>query len=314
MLSVLAVAAILTTPQFAFHSDVATNLNQTLIADFVARRDGRGAVFASGADQACFDRLPAAARAGWARAVEYYRTNTSTPGQRVLLRLQLAGIGDPAELNDAANRTLLEAFARARADADTAYRRCLWPAQDRVNRAWVRRLEPLLRAHAQALASQLPELFQSPWAGLPFRVDVVDYVGFSGGNTASNDAGQPHILVSSTYADNQGLAALEVVFHEAAHFLAQPGKPLNDALTAAGKSAGVTLPPDVLHQVHFFLVGEAVRRSLAATGQDYTPYMYSLKLFSDGFRNAAPRIWSPYVDGTRTLEQAAMELADAARR
>ena len=315
MLPALALAAaILTTPHFAFHSDFATNLNQTLIADFVARRDGGAALFASGADKACFDRLPAAARDGWARAVEYYRTNRSTPGQRILLRLELGGVVDRRRVESADDRALLDEFARARSDADAAYRTCVWPAQDRVNRAWVSRLQPLLRAYETQLADQLPKLFQVAWPDLPLRVDVVDYVGFSGGNTVHADSGRYHVLVSSTSPENQGFGALEVVFHEAAHSLANPGGPLSNALTTAAMNAGVTLPPDVLHQVQFFLVGEAVRRLLERQGQAYTPMMYAMNLFSDGSRGAARRIWPPYVDGTRTLDQAAADLAAAAKR
>jgi hypothetical protein len=302
---------IFTTRHFAFYSDFATNLNQTLIADFAARRDGRAGVFDTGTDKACFDTLPSTARDGWARAVEYYRTNQASQGQRVLLRLELGGLVDRGAVTTPQDRNVLDAFARAREDAGPAYRQCKWSAQDAANRAWVARLRPLLRTHAKALGEQFPRLFQTPWRGLPFRVDVVDQAGFSGGNSASDDAGRLHILVSSTSPDNQGSSALEVVFHEACHFLAQPGGPLSNALNTAANTAGVTLPRDVLHQVHFFMTGEAVRRSFERTGQSYTPYLYALKLFSDGFRDAVRRIWPAYMDGTRTLDQAAAELAAA---
>jgi hypothetical protein len=80
-----------------------------------------------------------------------------------------------------------------------------------------------------------------------------------------------HVIpVSSTHDDSQGLQALEVVFHEAAHYLAQPGGPLSNALNTAAKQAGVTLPRDILHQVHFAISGEAVRRSFLRTGESYT--------------------------------------------
>jgi len=203
---------------------------------------------------------------------------------------------------------VLDAFARARDDAGPAYRACKWSTQDAANRAWVGRLEPLLRTHANGVAEQLPKLFQTAWRNLPFRVDVVDYVGFANGNSASERSGRFHILVSSTHADSEGLAALELVFHEAAHYLAQPGGPLSNALNGAAKTAGVTLPRDILHQVHFFIAGEAVRRSFQRAGQSYTPYLYAKRMFSEGFRNAVGRIWPAYIDGSRTLDEAAAEL------
>jgi hypothetical protein len=121
-----------------------------------------------------------------------------------------------------------------------------------------------------------------------------------------------HVIpVSSTHDDSQGLQALEVVFHDAAHYLAQPGGPLSNALNTAAKQAGVTLPRDILHQVHFAISGEAVRRSFLRTGESYTRYLYSLRLFGDGFRNAAGRIWPAYIDRSRTLDEAAAELVAA---
>jgi hypothetical protein len=120
------------------------------------------------------------------------------------------------------------------------------------------------------------------------------------------------ILVSSTHADNQGLRALEVVFHEASHFLATNESPLGTALASAVRESGRKPPPELLHQVHFFLTGEAVRRAIAgAGGPPYTPYLYTLKLWSDQFRDSAARIWPTYMDGTRTMPQAAADLVRA---
>jgi hypothetical protein len=303
-----ALKAVLTTPHFAFHSDFAMNLNQALVADLVARRDKRPGLFETGSDKTCFDALPSPARDGWGRAVEYYRTNKASPGQIGLLRLELAGLVERAKLEDPESAAVLEAFARARNDAGPAYRACMWPAHDAANRAWIARLEPLLGAHARGLGEQLPKLFQVEWRGLPFRVDVVDWAGFASGNSASERSGRLHILVSSTHADSQGPFALELVFHEASHFLAQPSGPLSNALNGAAKATGVTPPRDILHQVHFFIAGEAVRRSFQRAGHSYTPYLYALNMFSDGFRSAVGRIWPAYLDGARTLDDAAAEL------
>jgi hypothetical protein len=47
------------------------------------------------------------------------------------------------------------------------------------------------------------------------------------------------------------------------------------------------VPPDFLHQVHFFIAGDAVRRVVADRGETYTPFLFRLKLFSDRFRDDA---------------------------
>ena len=41
------------------------------------------------------------------------------------------------------------------------------------------------------------------------------------------------------------------------------------------------------------------------------PYLYVQKLFSDRFRESATRIWPAYLDGTRTLDQAASDLVSS---
>jgi hypothetical protein len=61
--------------------------------------------------------------------------------------------------------------------------------------------------------------------------------------------------------------------------------------------------------VHFFMTGETVRRVLARAGEPpYTPYLYVNKLFGVQFRDAAARTWPAFMDGTRTLTDAAADL------
>jgi hypothetical protein len=212
-------------------------------------------------------------------------------------------------LQDASNRQFLESSAAVRNLATPAYRQCRWPAQDAVNRRWIDGVKPLLAAHETTLGQDLPALFKVPWAGLPFRVDVVEAALPAGADSASPGFPTLHILVSSTNSANQNRAALEIVFHEASHFLSKPDSPLSAALAAAAKESGFTPPGGFLHQVHFFMTGEAVRRVLARAGEpSYTPYLYANKLFSDRFRDAVARAWPAYMDGIRTLPEAASDL------
>jgi hypothetical protein len=126
-------------------------------------------------------------------------------------------------------------------------------------------------------------------------------------SSAATDSSMSHIRISSTNQGNQDRAALETAFHEAVHSLATAGSPLSTALASAVKASGATLPQmDLVHAVHFFIAGEAVRRAFAKAGEpQYTPYLYALKLFPEQFRDSAARIWPAYMDGTRTLGQAA---------
>jgi len=302
-------SSVLTTPHFAFYSDLATNVHDALITAATARRSEQPELFTAGVHRACFDGIAASDRDGWTRAVEYYTAGRSTRLQRVLQRLELAGLVQRDGLSDAADRQFLEEWAAVRDAAAPAYRQCRWPAQDAVNRGWIEGVKPLLAAHETTLGEQLPALFKAPWAGLPFRVDVVETALPVGGDSARPDFPTLHILVSSTNSGNQDRAALEVVFHEASHFLAGPWSPLSTALAAAAEESGFTPPGDLVHQVHFFMTGETVRRVLARAGEpSYTAYLYAHKLFSDRFRDAAARAWPAYLNGTRTLTDAARDL------
>ena len=86
---------------------------------------------------------------------------------------------------------------------------------------------------------------------------------------------------------------------------------MNTALKNAAEHAAVTVPPDFLHEVQFFITGEAVRRAPAARGETYVPTLFSLKLFSAPFRENVSRIWVLDIDGRRTLDQAADDLVRA---
>ena len=74
------------TTQFAFYSDLATNLNDALIVAANARRAKQPEPFSAGTEKACFDGLPARIRAGWTRAADYYFEGKSSQMQRLLLR------------------------------------------------------------------------------------------------------------------------------------------------------------------------------------------------------------------------------------
>jgi hypothetical protein len=309
-------ASVARTPHFAFHSDFATNLNDALIAAGVARRASKVEIFQSGSEKACFDALPAAERAAWNRTVDYY-TEIISPArffarEQMVPRLELAGVVKKETLVDAGEQRFLEIARGFRAAAAPAYERCRWSSQDASNRRWIENVLPLLAIHEKALGQRLPELYGTPWVGLPFRVDVVDTVSWAGADAVHVDPPGVHILVSSSNSGNQGPAALEIVFHEACHFLTGFNTPLPAALAAAARDAGLTDRRDLTHPVHFFMTGEAVRRVLEKAGEPpYTPYLYANGLFSPEFRDAVQKTWPAYMDGKRTLQEAAADLIRA---
>jgi hypothetical protein len=95
------------------------------------------------------------------------------------------------------------------------------------------------------------------------------------------------------------------------------GAPLRQALDEAAKKAGFRLPGDLWHVVLFYTTGEAVRSVLDGHGEPYTPMVYEIfgrsKAWSQ-YRKALEDAWRPYVDGKRTLPEAAAGLIDALRK
>jgi hypothetical protein len=308
-------AAFATTPHFALFSDFDTNLNDALIAAGLAHRDAKPELFHAGDETACFGGLPASARAGWDGAVDYYAKIVSPAGwddrSQYLIRVQLAGFDD--ELKDEDARQFVGIARGMRAAATPAYRGCRWTAQQAKNRAWIEALKPRLAADEEKIAARIEALYGKHWSGLPIPVDVVETVNWAGANSIILDAGGGHLLVSTSYKD---AAALEVVFHESSHLLMERGDPLMQALQKAAGAVDFRLPGDLWHVVLFFTTGEAVRRVLEDDGHPgYQPMVYGI--FDRGswaaYRQPLEHDWRPYIEGRRTLPEAAAALIAAIR-
>ncbi len=301
--------AVVTTPHFAFFSDLAANLNDALIAAGRARRAKSQELFQTGPEKACFDGLTAAERAAWARAVDYFAEIVVpfdvSAREQILFRIELMAGSDWATGDD---RTFMAIARSIRASAMPAYERCRWPAQDASNRRWIEHAVALLKVHEPALGERLPQVYGIPWARLPYRVDVVDSVSQLGGNAQFFVPAGPHILISSSAPTNQDRAALEGIFHEASHSLAVP---MEEALKRAVRARGDAVRGNISHAVIFYLTGETVRRVLEQAGEPYTPWLYTLKLVPDNVREALSRTLSPYLNGQGTLVQAIDNLVQA---
>lgn len=138
-------------------------------------------------------------------------------------------------------------------------------------------------------------------------------MNWSGANTISLDPAGGHIAISSN--SNQGLAALETVFHEASHVLMTQNDPVWRALDKAADALDRPTPDGLWHVVLFYTTGETVRRVLDKAGESgYTPHLYEIFERGGGwagYRDAIESIWPTYLDGERTLSDAAADLIQA---
>ena len=145
----------------------------------------------------------------------------------------------------------------ALAEAAPVYRAHWWPQQDRENRAWMAAVTPLVHGMGSDLATQLIRVYQHPWPTGRLRVDVVWYAGPEGSYTTLSP---PHITIASHDSRNQGLAAFEMLFHEASHTLADG---VNEAIARHCRDLGKPIPRDLWHALLFYTTGELVRREVA---------------------------------------------------
>lgn len=290
--------AVLTTPQFAFYSDLRVNLHDTLL--LANRADG----LLTDEEQACIEGLAPSAAAGW-RATRTYYQNIVAPHQwrdrqQFLLRLALQGRGDP----DGDDQQYIDIVAGLLAAATPAYRACLWPAHNQRNRQWVAGLAASLENHESAIASRLESLYAVPWHGLPLRVDVVPNAPPRGANSIVLSPRGGHIYVSSRIPAHQ---ALEIVFHEASHTVTAPWRPdpLPAALEAAAGKLDTTVPRDLWHVVLFYVTGSVLRDQLTLTGNvSYTMYMEERQLWNGRwapYRHAIEAVVPRYLDGSLSL-------------
>jgi len=255
------------------------------------------------------DDLPEAARAGWTRALEAYRSL----GRRSLLFDEgLASLSavlstlDDAPLDKAPIAPAIRAALEA---AAPAYRAAAWPAHQREAQAFIDRVTPLLAQHGPAIAAPLAASYGARWEGV-VPVDVVRDAG-PPGNAHTTARPRAHVTIAATDPRHQGLAALELLFHEASHGW---DTTLVDELTRAARAEGRVIPQDLWHAVLFFAAGEYTRRTLVAAGVAYEPYAVTQGLATGAFARVWPDVattWTAWIDGKTSRQDAAAALVRA---
>ena len=192
-----------------------------------------------------------------------------------------------------------------RGAATPAYEACRWATRDAENRSWIAEVVAQLTVHEEAIALKLAKLYEKPLDGLPIRVDVMETVNWSGATTIMLDPDGGHIQISTL---DHGPVALELVFHEASHTLMGRRAPIRNALAAAAEELEIELPGDLWHAVLFYTTGDVVRGVLETAGEsEYTPMLFAQDIFGS-HHEAMKSGWTAYLDGERTLEEAAEDL------
>ena len=282
-----------------FYSSFWMNLHHRLHAD---ARDKKNRVDVS--------RWSAEDRAAWNTALEVYGRElaqrdlrTGTDMTKISGRLSGAGtsIASLGLSND--HRRALEGVA-------PVYRARLWPEDDKRNRAWIEDVTSRLQRISTRVLPQLEAFYRTPWysAQRTARVDIV-YVGAArGGYTWVYP--EVHSVIDAADATYQGWLGVEMTLHEASHGLTDP---LIAALENAGKAAKKDASA-LWHPVQFFVVGEIMKRTLAADGVMFTSYLYETGLFDRAwaqYKRAIETSVSAWLDGRLGWNEAIAALVAA---
>ena len=262
-------------PVFEFHSGFWINLHHTLYQEAKLRAGASngasapvkksGPALKKSADPAL--ALTAREQRDWDDAVNYYAANYAGKDllfttELSLLKNQLEDFDDCDDISGkkiaSCNAGLAPRLTRTLEAAAAVYRAHQWPDHDRTNRRWILRAAPLVREQGVGLSERLADLYQTRWPREKIRVDVSPYAYSAGSYTTLEPL---RVSISSTDARNQGAAALEVLFHEASHGIAEP---VQQSIIRECRQREKAIPRDLWHALIFYTTRQVIRPLMPA--------------------------------------------------
>jgi len=304
-------------PIFELHSGFWINLHHTLYGQARASRDGRGLPSSAGV---ATKRTPNEELA-WDNAVAYYAANYVDKDllfstELILLKNQLGDFEQCDELSGSRKKTcdagLPPKLTQILNAAAVVYRAHEWPEHDRANRKWIASVSPLVRDKGVELSQRLAEIYQTRWPKQRIRVDVAAYANYAGAYTTLDPL---RVTISSTDPRNQGISALEVLFHEASNGIAEP---VQLAINRECRQRDKAIPRDLWHALVFYTTGEVIKpviKGIDGNAQgEYLPYAVRERLFQRGwdeYLKLLERFWQPYLDGNVSFDDAIAHMVSA---
>jgi hypothetical protein len=326
-------------PVFEFHSGFWVNLHHTLYqeAKFGA---SPGSPMGTDSDKAAGKNRPTlktspgakpgltpAEQRAWNEALSYYAANYVDKDllfttELILIKNQLGDFDGCDELSgkkkETCNAGLPANLTHVLEEAAPVYRAHQWPSHDLANRRWVMRVAPLVREQGLGLSQRLADIYQTKWPKEKIRVDVCAYANRQGAYTTLDPL---RVTISSVDPRNQDSEALEVLFHEASHGIAEP---VQQAIIRECRQREKGIPRDLWHALIFYTTGEVIRPVISSTITDassgrvsttsYTPYAIREGIYQrgwDGYFKLLTQFWQPYLDGNSTFDDAIARMVSA---
>jgi len=326
-------------PVFEFHSGFWVNLHHTLYQEAKFGASPSSPMGADGDKSIGKNRptlktspgakpgLTPAEQRAWNEALSYYAANYVDKDllfttELILIKNQLGDFDGCDELSgrkkETCNAGLPANLTHVLEEAAPVYRAHQWPSHDLANRRWVMRVAPLVREQGLGLSQRLADIYQTKWPKEKIRVDVCAYANRQGAYTTLDPL---RVTMSSIDPRNQDSEALEVLFHEASHGIAEP---VQQAIIRECRQREKGIPRDLWHALIFYTTGEVIRPVISSTITDassgrvsttsYTPYAIREGIYQrgwDGYFKLLTQFWQPYLDGNSTFDDAIARMVSA---
>jgi hypothetical protein len=244
-----------------------------------------------------------------AMAITFYQANYAQ--RDLLFDKTMAGIKKALSVeddrHDASDLKLPPALAATLNRVSPVYARCLWTLQDSSNRDWIRQVQILDAKYGADVQSGIERYLKHEFQRTPIRADIVVATGSRNGGYTDTQ-----IVLPSGRADYQGLAALEMLYHEATHVdVADTVTNEIDSMLKAKSRTGNQL----WHAVQFYTVGDVVTDVLKRRGNlDYQPYADLNGVYTRGnwpaYHAVIEAEWRPYLQGHVTMQRAITGMVD----
>ncbi|MGB6828965.1 MAG: hypothetical protein WBE41_13040 [Terracidiphilus sp.] len=297
---------------FEFHSGFWINLHHFLYqqAHVEVTRKGPRPASLTAADSAALEGLSLQERENWSSAVGYY---TRELAKRDLLfddgLITIKNNLEDAETSpDLAGVLIPPQLKAVLLSAAPIYRKYWWRAHDAANRKWIAELTPLVQRYGSTISARMIAIYSQPWPQYPVRVDSVAYANWAGAYTTLEPT-RP--TISTSAQANQGVAALEIVFHETSHGMMDKVMQAIGAAEAninAHRSGNPYHSGSIWHAVLFYTAGELVSEQIPG----YVAYADKNGLWIRAWpapdRAVIEQDWKPHINRASSLEPALTKL------
>ncbi len=202
-------------------------------------------------------------------------------------------------------------FKRTFGPAMQVFEKHMWPAHSKRNIAKINELMEQLTALETTIGPELERMYQSTWSTATLEVSMTYYANWAGAYTAFSGK-----LIEITYSSSDhamdGTQGVEILFHEASHWLVLKNiKPLIEEKAMMQKKR-VAGQHQLWHAVLFYITGKVVQKAYADGGVAHELYMVKNNIFTQGF-SRYPEALDPYLEGNTDLGAAIEELVRISR-